>query len=219
MRSIRRPHKVYAANSKPFRTNDELWVAILTGGGGRAFSTGNDLRAMSNAQASGKNTVSAAFSPTPFGGITRDFVCWKPIIAAIRGYCLAGGLEVALACDFRIASDDSKFGMPEVSRGLVAGGSGTQRLARIVGLPAALEILLTGKRVDAAWALAKNLVNEVVPGDQVLTRARQLAEQISENGPIAVEADKAGNHVGIGPDAPRGNCIGTKSFRRGAWHI
>jgi enoyl-CoA hydratase/carnithine racemase len=173
-----------------FRTDDELWVAILTGGGGRAFSTGNDLRAMSNAQASGKNTVSAAFSPTPFGGITRDFVCWKPIIAAVRGYCLAGGLEVALSCDFRIASDDSKFGMPEVSRGLVAGASGTQRLARIVGLPAALEILLTGKRVDAAWALAKNLVNEVVPGDQVLTRARQLADQISENGPIAVRLTK-----------------------------
>ena len=173
-----------------FRSDDELWVSILTGAGAKAFSTGNDLRAMSRAQASGKNTVSAAFSPIPFGGITRDFVCWKPMIAAIRGYCLAGGLELALACDIRIAAADAKFGMPEVTRGLVAGAGGTQRLSRTVGLPAALELLLSGKYVDAAWASSRQLVNEVVPSEDVLTRAREVADQISGNGPIAVRLTK-----------------------------
>ena len=112
------------------------------------------------------------------------------MIAAIRGYCLAGGLEIALACDIRIASADAKFGMPEVTRGLVAGAGGTQRLARVVGLPAALELLLSGKYVDAAWASSRQLVNEVVPSENVLSRAREVAQQISENGPVAVRLTK-----------------------------
>ena len=84
---------------------------------------------MSQMQQQGSNAVSAAYSKAPFGGITRGFECWKPIIAAINGYCLAGGLEIALSCDIRIAAEHATFGLPEVTRAIIPGASGTQRLA------------------------------------------------------------------------------------------
>jgi enoyl-CoA hydratase/carnithine racemase len=127
-----------------FRDDATLKVAVLTGAGGRAFSTGNDLRAIHEAQNASTNQVSAAASELPFAGITRDYDSGKVIIAAINGYCLAGGLELALACDIRIAGTGALFGFPEVSRGLVPGAGGTQRLPRIIGSGPALEMILTG---------------------------------------------------------------------------
>ncbi len=180
-----------------FRDDDDLWVGIFTGAGERAFSAGNDLVAMSQAQQAGANAVSAAYSRAPFGGITRNFECWKPMIAAINGYCLAGGLEMALACDVRIAAEHAMFGLPEVTRAIIAGAGGTQRLPRIVPFGAALELILTGGRFDAQWALQYGLVNHVVPADQVMPKALAMAEAICENGPLAVRLAKESVYHGL----------------------
>jgi len=126
----------------------------------------------------------------PFAGITRDFECWKPIIAAINGYCLAGGLELALCCDIRIAAEHAQFGLPEVTRAIIPGAGGTQRLPRAVPSAAAMHLLLTGGRFDAQWALRFGLVTEVVPADRLLPRALEIAEEICRNGPLAVRAVK-----------------------------
>jgi enoyl-CoA hydratase/carnithine racemase len=171
-----------------FRDRDDVWVAILTGAGDKAFSTGNDLVAMAE-QMAGKGGDISKYR-APFGGITRDFECWKPIIAAINGYCLAGGLEISLCCDIRVAAEHAQFGVPEVTRGIIPAAGGTQRLPRILPLGIALELLLTGGRFDAQWALRHGLVNHVVPADQVMTRAREIAEKICENGPLAVRLAK-----------------------------
>ncbi len=172
-----------------FNDNDDLWVAILTGAGDRAFSAGNDLVAMSELMA-GKITLDPEVARVPFGGITRGFECWKPIIAAINGYCLAGGLEIAATCDIRVAGEHAQFGVPEVTRAIIPGASGTQRLPRMLPKGIALELLITGGRFDAEWALRYGLVNHVVPVDQVMAKAREIAEAICENGPLAVRAVK-----------------------------
>ena len=178
-----------------FRDDDELWVAILTGAGEKSFSTGNDLKAMAQQMAGGGGVE--AYAKAPFGGITRNFECWKPIIAAINGYCLAGGLEVALSCDIRVAAEHAQFGVPEVTRAIFPAASGSQRLPRMLPLGIALEMLMTGARYDAQWALRYGLVNYVVPGDQVMAKARELAETISRNGPLAVRAVKESALRGI----------------------
>ncbi len=171
-----------------FRDDDDLWVAILTGAGDKAFSSGNDLVAMSERMA-GKGG-GPDVPPAPFGGITRGFECWKPIIAAINGYCLAGGLEIALSCDIRVAAEHSQFGVPEVTRAIIPGASGTQRIPRMVPKGIALELLITGGRFDADWALRYGLVNHVVAADQVMAKAREIADAICQNGPLAVRAVK-----------------------------
>ncbi len=172
-----------------FNDDDDLWVAILTGAGDKAFSAGNDLVAMSELMA-GKLKLDPEIARTPFGGITRGFECWKPIIAAINGFCLAGGLEIAASCDIRVAAEHAKFGVPEVTRAIIPGASGTQRLPRMLPKGIALELLITGGHFDAEWALRYGLVNHVVPADQVMSKAREIAEVICQNGPLAVRAVK-----------------------------
>ncbi len=135
-----------------FKEDDELWVAVLTGSGEVAFSAGADLVAMAEA----------------FAGITRDFDCWKPMIAAINGYCLAGGLELALSCDIRIAAEHATFGLPEPKRAIIPAATGTQRLPRAIPLAYAMELLLTGERFDSDWALRAGLVSRVVPAYQLM---------------------------------------------------
>ncbi|OGO52075.1 MAG: hypothetical protein A2148_09530 [Chloroflexi bacterium RBG_16_68_14] len=169
-----------------FRDDPERWVAVLAGAGEKAFSTGADLIAMAQEMREGRGPR----LPVAFGGITRDFECWKPIIAAINGYCLAGGLELALSCDIRIAAEHAQFGLPEVTRAIIPGAGGTQRLPRVIPTAAAMHLLLTGGRFDAAWALRFGLVTEVVPADQLLGRALAIAEEICRNGPLAVRAVK-----------------------------
>jgi enoyl-CoA hydratase/carnithine racemase len=196
--TINRPERMNAIDAQTgwelnqafsdFRDRDDVWVAILTGAGDKAFSTGNDLVAMAE-QMAGKGGDISKYR-APFGGITRDFECWKPIIAAINGYCLAGGLEISLCCDIRVAAEHAQFGVPEVTRGIIPAAGGTQRLPRILPLGIALELLLTGGRFDAQWALRHGLVNHVVPADQVMTKAREIAEKICENGPLAVRLAK-----------------------------
>jgi len=177
-----------------FRDDPELWVGIQTGAGEKAFSAGNDLVAMSRAQQSGDR---AGFGSAPFAGITRGFECWKPLIAAINGYCLAGGLELALTCDIRIAAEHAQFGLPEVTRAIIPGAGGTQRLPRLIPVGAALELILSGGRFDSAWALRNGLVNYVVPAAEVMPRAIAMAEAICENGPLAVRLAKEAVQRGV----------------------
>ncbi len=180
-----------------FRDDDEMRVGIFTGAGEKAFSAGNDLVAMSIAQQAGSNAVAAAYSRAPFGGITRGFECWKPMIAAINGYCLAGGLEMALSCDIRLAADHAQFGLAEVTRGIIPGAGGTQRLPRVIPFGPALELLLTGARFDAQWAFRYGLVNHVVPADQLMAKAIEIANVLCENAPASLRLVKEAAYKGL----------------------
>lgn len=175
-----------------FRDDPNLWVAILTGAGDKAFSAGADLKKMIPflAQLSPFERKEREDKFPGFGGITRNLNIWKPIIAAINGFCLAGGLEMALACDIRVAAEHATFGLVEVSRGIIPGAGGTQRLPRIIPLTKAMEMILMAKRIDAQEALRLGLVNKVVPGPEVMPTALQMAEAILENAPLAVRAAK-----------------------------
>jgi enoyl-CoA hydratase/carnithine racemase len=165
-----------------------VWVSILSGAGDKAFSSGHDLK---------EDTEEGFDAANPNPGVkleesasSENLEIWKPTIAAIKGYCLAGGLEVALQCDMRIASEDAKFGLSEVLRSLVPGGGGPQRLPRLVPMAIALELLLTGDMIDAQEAHRIGLVNHVVPSAEVLPEAEKLANKICGNGPLAVRAIK-----------------------------
>lgn len=176
-----------------FRDDNRLRVAILTGAGGKAFSAGADL----------KEVGSYYRSMTPIerrekgerepglGGITRNLDAGKPIIAAINGACLAGGLELALACDLRVAAEHATFGLPEVKWGIMPGAGGTQRLPRAVPLGIALEMLLTGEAIDARTAFSVGLINRVVGAEQLLDEAKRIARSITRNGPLSVQAARA----------------------------
>ena len=182
-----------------FRDNPDLWVAIITGAGIKAFCAGSDIKGLANYYSSTTADQRKAKADTEpgFGGITRNLEIWKPIIAAINGYCLAGGLEIALACDIRIASETATFGFTEVSRGIIPVAGGTQRLPKLIPLGKSLEMILTGERIDAHEAYRIGLVNKVVPSDQLLSEATKLAERICQNAPLAVQAAKEAVYRGI----------------------
>jgi (E)-benzylidenesuccinyl-CoA hydratase len=168
-----------------FRDDDDARVLVLTGAG-RAFSTGLDL---SNAsKLLGRN---AATLNGP-----NALEIWKPIIAALHGHVVGGGCETALACDIRIASEDTKIGLAEVRRGLIPGTGGIQRLIRQVAFGDALKILMTGDWVEPHEALRIGLVQEVVQAGEDVKRAIELAERIAENAPLAVRAVKEAAYRG-----------------------
>jgi enoyl-CoA hydratase/carnithine racemase len=171
-----------------FRDDPEVWVGILTGAGDRAFCAGADLKEL--IPALGEQARRGALSEFNFGGITRGFQTWKPLIAAINGFALAGGTELVLACDIRIAAEHARFGQPEVRWAILPGAGGTQRLPRAIGMSAALEIILTGRQVDAPEALRLGLIHRVVPAAEVMTEARKTAEALLANGPLALRAAK-----------------------------
>ena len=169
-----------------FRDDADLWVGILTGTGDRSFSVGADLKARARTGTVGHMQRATV----PFGGITDDFQTWKPMIAAINGYALGGGLEMALACDLRLASPNAELGIPEPRWGLMAAGGGLVRLARVLPLAVAMELAVTARRMPAEEALRHGLVNAVVPRDELLDTALSWAERICELGPLAVRASK-----------------------------
>jgi E-phenylitaconyl-CoA hydratase len=172
-----------------FRDDDSAWVAILTGAGEKAFSAGADLKKMIPA-AFGKSGGRGGHDEHGLGGITRGLEIWKPMIAAINGFCLAGGLEQALACDLRIAAPHASFGLTEVRWAIIPGAGGTQRLPRAVPLAKAMEMILMAKMLTAEEALRYGLVNAVVPLPELIPTARRWAEAICELGPLAVRAAK-----------------------------
>ncbi len=184
---------------RQLRDRSDLRVAVLTGAGGDAFCAGADLRSVGEFYRSMTPAERLARGETEpgLGGLTRNLHVWKPIIAAINGYCLAGGFELALACDIRIASETATFGLPEVSLGIIPGAGGTQRLARVAPLGGALEMILTGERISAAEAYRLGIVNRVVPPASLLPAALALAERICLNGPLAVQAAKQAVYRGL----------------------
>lgn len=173
-----------------FRDEHDLRVAVLTGSGTKAFCAGVDLKRMGEFYSSvPADQRVEVWNRTPgIGGITRNLDVGKPVIAAINGVCLGGGLELALACDLRLASDNATFGLPEVRWAIIPGQGGTQRLPRTVPPGIALEMILTGQSITAARAAAIGLVNHVYPRSRLRKEAQTLARAIAGHPPQAVAA-------------------------------
>jgi enoyl-CoA hydratase/carnithine racemase len=176
-----------------FRDDPNLWVGILTGAGESAFCAGADMKEARTLAEKGQN-VRAALPPTPWRGLEL----WKPLIAGINGMALGGGLEMALACDIRIASENARLGLREVAVGRLPGGGGTQRLPRAIPSCKAAEMLFTGKWIDAQEAYRIGLVNKVVPIKELMPTVNEWAETICQNAPLAVRAAKEAMIKGTG---------------------
>ena len=172
---LQRAFDMYAADPA-------LSVAIITGAGERAFCVGTDLKALA---ATGRDE----YPPGGFAGLTRRFDLWKPVIAAVNGLCLGGGVEILLACDLAIAEEHAEFGLPEPLVGLAA-TNGLARLARQLPYREAMWLVLTGKRIGADEARRIGLVNQVVRRGQALAHARQLARDMQACAPLALQASK-----------------------------
>jgi len=176
-----------------FERDPEVWVGILTGAGDKAFSAGNDLKYTAE---HGRTMVRSAESG--FGGITNRTTCWKPIIAAVNGYALGGGFEMALACDIIIAADHARLGLPEVRVGLIASAGGVHRLPRMIPHKIAMGHILTGRHMTAQEALRWGIVNEVVPLAELMPTVFQWANEILACAPLSVRASKQAALMGLG---------------------
>ena len=176
-------------------------IAIFTGAGEKAFSAGMDLKERAETSFSPIERRQQKLSATVQTQTRAVAAITKPTIAAIRGYCVGGGLEFALACDMRVAAEDAKLGLAEVKRGLIPGSGGTQRLPRTVGVAKALEICLTGDNVTGAEAHRLGLVNIAVPAGDVMKAAEDLAVRILKGAPMSVlfikEAIKKGVELSL----------------------
>ncbi|MGQ0534574.1 MAG: enoyl-CoA hydratase/isomerase family protein [Methanobacteriota archaeon] len=181
------------------RDEDAIRVAVLTGAGEKSFCAGADLKKMGEwyARVPPERRRETWDRMPGLGGITRNLDPGKPVIAAVNGHCLGGGLEVALACDFRIAAPHATFGLPEVKWGIIPGQGGTQRLARLVGPGLALELILTAEPIDAKRAQEIGLVNRIGPSPERLPAAIQLATTIASRPPRAVRHAREAVHRGL----------------------
>ncbi|HEX6641320.1 MAG TPA: enoyl-CoA hydratase-related protein [Thermoanaerobaculia bacterium] len=169
---------------RDIRDDDDVRAVILTGGGEKAFVAGADINELAQmTPITGKETASRG--QRVFLSIER---CPKPVIGAINGFALGGGCELALACHIRIASEKAQLGLPEVTLGIIPGYGGTQRIARLLGKGKALELILTADRIGAAEAERIGLVNKVVPPEQLMATAEEMARKIMTRGPLAVRA-------------------------------
>ena len=193
--TINRPEKLNALNAetrkqfvetlRDLQEDDAVRVAVVTGAGEKAFVAGADIgefegrKPVDQFRVMNEPSVYQAVDAFP-----------KPIIAAINGYCLGGGCELAMACDIRIASDVARFGQPEINLGIIPGGGGTQRLPRLVGLGNAFKLLYSGESITAEEALRIGLVDEVEPGDALMARVRELTGIIAQKSPVALELIK-----------------------------
>ncbi len=174
----------------------EVRVIILKGSGDKAFVAGADIKEMMtmSAMEAREHAIRAKRVTDTIWNLK------KPVIAAIQGFCLGGGLEYALACDLRIASEKAKFGLPEINLGIMPGGAGTQRLARLVGLTKAKELCLTGGMIDAGQALTLGILNAVCPQENLLSEATALAKKIASKSPHAVTLIKSSINKGTEMD-------------------
>ena len=190
--TINRPDKLNALNAAVINElgalatqiaeDDEVRGVILTGAGSKAFVAGADIGELSACDSLQAETLSRKGSAV-FRSLER---CPKPVLAAVNGFALGGGCELAMACHLRVASESARFGQPEVKLGITPGYGGTVRLPRLVGRGRALELLLSGAMIDAQEALRIGLVNRVVPADRLLPETASLLNTILENGPLAV---------------------------------
>ena len=170
------------------RDNPEIWTAIVTGAGDRAFCAGADLKKTIPRRAG--EGAWQLFQPSPRSAIDDGVQIWKPIIAAVNGYCLAAGLTLLSACDIRIASERAEFGLPEVRWGILPTLGATQRLARQLPWAVAMELLLLGERISAQRAYECGMINRVVAHDRVLDEARAVAQRLTAGPPLTQRAIK-----------------------------
>jgi enoyl-CoA hydratase len=192
--TINRPDKLNALNAiviaelgdavTRIETDSAIRGVIVTGAGTKAFVAGADITELTEQGVTG-GQKRALIGQQVFRRLER---CGKPVIAAVNGFALGGGCELAMACHLRVAAESAKFGQPEVKLGIAPGYGGTVRLPRLVGRARALELLLTGEMIDAEEARRIGLVNRVVPGDRLLAEAEALLRVILANGPLAVRA-------------------------------
>jgi E-phenylitaconyl-CoA hydratase len=194
--TINRPERLNAMDPEHYRDLSKAWirirddeeihVAVVTGAGERSFTTGADLKSVI-----GKPLELADLWLTQKDALlNRGLEVWKPVIAAINGYCLGGGMTLMLATDIRVAAAHATFGLAEVKRGIIAANGGTQRILAQVPYAIAMEMLLVGETFDAATAARWGLVNKVVPPAELMNAALDYARRIAANGPLAVRAAK-----------------------------
>jgi enoyl-CoA hydratase/carnithine racemase len=226
--TINRPQAMNALNMEAnrglheawvdFRANSELWVAIITGAGDKAFCAGADIKELLPHWKEHRREF--WFLPHQ---PQRGFELWKPVIAAVNGLALGGGMEIALASDIRIASENARFGQTELNLGIIPGGGATQRLPRLIPWRAA-EMILMGKVIDAQEAYRIGLANKVVPHDKLMSTAREWAEIICQKAPLAVRAAKEAMTRGINMTVNEGlrlefslfgYCLETEDFAEG----
>lgn len=175
-----------------FSADPGQWIAIVTGAGDKAFCAGNDLKAQAAGAQRGWDDKGG------FAGLTSRFDCNKPIIAAVNGFAMGGGFEMALACDLIIACENATFALPEPRVGLAALGGGVHRLPQQIGLKRAMGMILTGRHVSAREGYELGFVNEVVPQGQGLAAAERWAEMVCKNSPMSIRASKQTIQRGLG---------------------
>jgi enoyl-CoA hydratase/carnithine racemase len=226
--TINRPEALNALNTETFKElsdalidfmrNDNLWVGILTGAGERAFCAGADIKEIVPKLREYKNI------PWAEPPLYRGLKLWKPMIAAVNGHALGGGLELVLLCDIRIAAENATFAVPEVTLGLIPAWGGTQRLPRAIPQALAAEMLFTGRSVNAQEAYRIGLVNKVVPQPELMTMAKQMANMLCKPGPLAVRAAKKAMYDGLSSSLEKGMeiekemtdyVVGTEDFDEG----
>lgn len=193
--TINRPDRMNSLDSDHYDSLAQIWsrvrddhavqCAIVTGAGNKSFCAGADIKEVGQ-----KIELRDHWLPQQQLLLNRGLEVWKPVIAAVNGYCLGGGMTLLLATDIRIAVPHAEFGLAEVKRGIIAGSGGTQRIMRQLPHPIAMEMLLTGDRIDAVKAERWGLVNAIVPPANLMATARDYAERIIANAPLAVQATK-----------------------------
>jgi E-phenylitaconyl-CoA hydratase len=194
--TINRPERLNAMDAEHYAGLSRAWctvrddpairVAIVTGAGERSFTTGADIKSFLTAP----SVLSEMWLTQRDQLLNRGLEVWKPVIAAVNGYCLGGGVTLMLACDIRVAAPHATFNLAEVKRGVIPGNGGTQRVLDQLPYPIAMEMLLTGDTMDAETAARWGLINKVVPKEQLLEAAFAYAKKIAANAPLAVQAAK-----------------------------
>jgi enoyl-CoA hydratase len=217
--TINRPDKFNALNEEvvadigaavdELAEDDEVRAIVLTGAGEKAFVSGADIGLLQGLESP---QAAAAHSRRGQALTLKIEHLPKPVIVALNGYALGGGLELAMACDIRIAADSAKLGQPEMNLGLSPGYGGTQRLPRLVGKGMAKLMLLTGDMIDAEEALRIGLVQRVVPAAELMTEARALARKLAEKSPLSMAACKRAVNLGLETDLERGLAIEAMEF-------
>lgn len=228
--TINRPKKLNALNKQTIaelhrafaqlNENKSVRVIILTGSGDKAFVAGADISEFSSFSVAQGEQLSAEGQELLFNFVEN---LSTPVIAAVNGFALGGGLELAMSCHFRLASDNAKLGLPEVSLGVIPGYGGTQRLPQLVGKGKAMEMIMTGGMIDAEDAYRSGLVNQVVQQEDLMAVCRKIADKIAKNSPVAIsyaiKAVNAGfksNALGFATEIESfGACFGTDDFKEG----
>jgi len=209
--TINRPKALNALNEQTLRElqsafggfaeNDAVQVVIITGAGEKAFVAGADISAMQPLTA----LQARNFAKLGHEVMHSIEACPKPVIAAVNGFALGGGCELALSCDIRLVSENARFGQPEVNLGVIPGFGGTQRLARLIGKGRAMELVLTGDMINAVEAQQFGLANKVIAQAELLDSAKSMAAKISSKGPLAVKLAKEAIRNGLEMDLDKAN--------------